>query len=39
MGTGYFPIVKLPGRVDDPPTIPIFSAEIFKRVELYLYLP
>ena len=32
------PGVKRPGRGADPP-IHIFSAELLKRVELYLYLP
>jgi hypothetical protein len=37
MGTGSFPGVKRPGRGIDPH--PIFTAEVLKRVELYLYLP
>ena len=38
LGTGSFPGVKRPGRgADHPP--PIFSAEVLKMVELYLYLP
>ena len=37
IGTGYFPGVKRPGHgVDHPPPS---SAEVKKRVELYLYSP
>jgi hypothetical protein len=37
MGTGSFPGVKRPGRGVDHP--PLSSAEVKKRVELYLNLP
>jgi hypothetical protein len=37
MGTGSFPGVKRPRRGTDHPTPP--SAEVKKRVELYLYSP
>ena len=38
VGTGSFPGVKRLGLGTDSPP-PIFSAEVLKRLELYLYLP
>ena len=37
MGTGSFPGINRPGRGADPHLIS--SAEVLKRVRLYLYLP